>query len=451
MISNPLVNIAELIDNDYLVVIDTNVLLGLYRLSPDYADFALRCLGKIKNSIRVPYVVALEFSRHNKKLYKERQGSIKNSINESMTMMEDQKKKALNSVAVLKRRNFPDIDKLADSVADCYDRAISLLNDYFDEHSVLTLISDTWDSDLPEDFFMELQNNQQIMSSPELSEIYSICDAGERRYKDEIPPGYKDAKKKDGIKEYSDLIWWKEVVRYARKSRKNIILVTDDVKEDWWTIDEQGNYQFRPELIKEFENETKIRASQNQEVQLDSLMLVPFISTDFYEAVADSYNMGKSDAIEIATKLTDDKYINNIQEMVFDEIVGELVYSGTQYLDNTLTYVGTEGGESWEIEDSEFLGYEVDTRNGNTIYYRLNYMVHMSGSSFDYWGRDEDTKAPILSEPFYHEVKGVVSVLVCRDVDLLIDYEKDDDFACAGIEDGKLSEYVYMNHSYIRG
>ena len=79
-----------------------------------------------------------------------------------------------------------------------------------------------------------------------------------KRYKKENPPGYKDAKKKDGIRKYSDLIWWKEVIQYARKSRKNIVLVTDDVKEDWWTIDEKGQYLFRGELITEFEKETKL-------------------------------------------------------------------------------------------------------------------------------------------------------------------------------------------------
>lgn len=46
MKSDPLVKINELIEQDYLIVVDTNVLLGLYRLSPDYADFALKCLEK---------------------------------------------------------------------------------------------------------------------------------------------------------------------------------------------------------------------------------------------------------------------------------------------------------------------------------------------------------------------------------------------------------------------
>lgn len=199
----------------------------------------MKCLEKIKSFIRIPYVVALEFSRHNRKLYKDRQLSIKNSISDNLTMIENHKKKVLNAIAVLEKRNFPEIDELLNSVGACYDKATSLLDDYFDEHSVLTLINDTWNSDLPEDFLDELQNNQQVMAPLELSEIYGICDDGEKRYKKENPPGYKDAKEKDGIRKYSDLIWWKEVIQYARKSRKNIVLVTDDVKEDWWKIDKK--------------------------------------------------------------------------------------------------------------------------------------------------------------------------------------------------------------------
>ena len=54
MKSNPLVKINELIEQDYLIVVDTNVLLGLYRLSPDYADFALKCLETRRPSNRLP-------------------------------------------------------------------------------------------------------------------------------------------------------------------------------------------------------------------------------------------------------------------------------------------------------------------------------------------------------------------------------------------------------------
>ena len=81
-------------------------------------------------------------------------------------MIENHKKKVLNAIAVLEKRNFPEIDELLNSVGACYDKATSLLDDYFDEHSVLTLINDTWNSDLPEDFLDELQNEYYGAAEP---------------------------------------------------------------------------------------------------------------------------------------------------------------------------------------------------------------------------------------------------------------------------------------------
>lgn len=46
------------------------------------------------------------------------------------------------------------------------------------------------------------------MTSVTQEEIYQICEEGERRYKTDpqTPPGFKDAKNKDGVRKYSDLI-----------------------------------------------------------------------------------------------------------------------------------------------------------------------------------------------------------------------------------------------------
>ena len=44
------VNIKELIDNGYIVICDTNVYLHIYRFSPEFSDFALRCITEIIKS-----------------------------------------------------------------------------------------------------------------------------------------------------------------------------------------------------------------------------------------------------------------------------------------------------------------------------------------------------------------------------------------------------------------
>ena len=48
--SNSKIAIKELLqEKNYIVVLDANILLKIYRSSPDYAEFALECLGSIKD------------------------------------------------------------------------------------------------------------------------------------------------------------------------------------------------------------------------------------------------------------------------------------------------------------------------------------------------------------------------------------------------------------------
>ena len=85
-------------------------------------------------------------------------------------------------------------------------------------------------------------------------ELYRLCEEGEKRYNNKLPPGYKDDKgKKNGLNKYSDFIWWKEVIRYAKKNKCDVFLVTNDIKEDWWSKDDKGNSILRFELVSEFE------------------------------------------------------------------------------------------------------------------------------------------------------------------------------------------------------
>ena len=51
------VNIKELIDNGYIVICDTNVYLHIYRFSPEFSDFALRCMQAIQSGIIMPSTV----------------------------------------------------------------------------------------------------------------------------------------------------------------------------------------------------------------------------------------------------------------------------------------------------------------------------------------------------------------------------------------------------------
>ena len=84
-------------------------------------------------------------------------------------------------------------------------------------------------------------------------ETLEIIREGEMRYRNTIPPGYMDCREKKGTQIYGDLIIWKEVLQYAKNSKKDVIFICDDVKEDWYIADEKKrSFTPRHELIKEF-------------------------------------------------------------------------------------------------------------------------------------------------------------------------------------------------------
>jgi len=86
--------------------------------------------------------------------------------------------------------------------------------------------------------------------------LKEIIKLGESRFKEKIPPGYKD-QEKGGIRQYGDLIAWFQLIDKCSKEKKSAILITDDKKEDWWWLIEGKTMGPRPQLIEEFYKRTK--------------------------------------------------------------------------------------------------------------------------------------------------------------------------------------------------
>lgn len=444
--SDKSINIYELLKGNYVIICDTNVYLGLYGLSPDYANFALECLKSLKEYLILPYTVKIEYKRHCINHYQKRQKAMEYTADDIKKLADLQKNAMMNNISTLVKRQFPEIEELQTMVEEKFQEIKNLLTDYFDNRSVLDLLKDSWDEDYIDALINELCLMGNLMKDIPRDEVYRICEDGEKRYKKEIPPGFKDAKNKDGIRKYSDLILWNEVIKYAHDKQKNIIFVTDDLKPDWWNI-ENGKYEFLPRLISEFKKKTKLRNKENIDVKHVELEIIPFVSVDFFEAVANSLKIDKTDAVEQALKLTQEDYIQSIEYSAFDAILVDLQYSGTNYVDtNVLTQIGSEGIGEWEIESYTLDGYEIIQREEECIIYDLIYNVEMSGYSYDYWGRDDDTREVVLSPPFKHEISGTVVVRVVRKANVFMDFESDE-FEEAEIFSTEFDE-IYFKSAY---
>ncbi|WP_423738389.1 PIN-like domain-containing protein [Clostridium algidicarnis] len=294
-------------------------------------------------------------------------------------------------------------------------------------------MADVWQGkDFVKELFDEILIDNSLVPFTQ-QELYEICEEGEKRYKQEIPPGFKNGAKKDGIKKYSDLIIWKEILKYASEHEKNIIFVTDDVKRDWW---QDGS--FHPLLIEEFEAKTQ-------------KTIQAYRSTDFYSKISGILNIEKSDAIEIALKFTDLDYFNRIQDDVFGYIEHEIIWSGDRLINLETVNIGSEGIEEFEIIEYEFINAKQVERDFSEITYSFEYDIEIEGTSRDYWGRDDDTKEIILSPGVYHKFKGSIFVDVSRELDTFLDYFSDNDFNEAKIVSGVLEEIErrdYLEEDY---
>ncbi len=419
-------NIRNHIENGYRVVLDTNVLLNIYRYSPEFSEFALECLNAVREYIVLPATVKLEYDKHKNVEFSKMEERTKEASKETEHQISSAKEKILASCHGLERLQFQDIDDLKDSLSEKLDAVRDVLDNYFEAHAALDLIQHSWSGvDYLSNFVSEIDSNGQVMSSPSQEDIYRWCDDGQKRYDSKTPPGYKDAKNKDGVRKYSDLILWNETLRYAKNKLTNLVFVTDDVKADWWEYINNCR-RFHTKLIKEF-----VKTGQQ---------IIPMTSQDFFAEISEDYSIEKNDAVEIALRMTDNDYCRKIADSVFESVEEELMYSAIDYIDCDSADIGSEGIDEFEITDYKFVRAERIARNDNTVTYEFIYNITIEGTSYEYWGKDDDTKEIIRSNGKDHVFGGQIVVQVEREAEVFYDFEDDNSYETAIISGGKLKQ-----------
>ena len=236
--------------DDSLIVFDTNVLLNLYRYDVNVQEDFINVMKFYKERLWIPYQVGLEFHRN-------RTEKIRNNKNAYKSLKESLEKDLLKAVDSLcsngnyTRHPYIDVEGIKEKVKKCVasiskslDKLESKHPDYMQSDTILNTITDLFDGRVGSDF-----------QSTDLETLYKD---GEKRYANQIPPGYCDEKKKKNEQKrrlYGDLIVWKQTIHHSKTEKRNVIFVTDDYKEDWWDKVE-GKHSPRKELIKEFVENT---------------------------------------------------------------------------------------------------------------------------------------------------------------------------------------------------
>lgn len=422
------VDIKRLIDEKYIVICDTNVFLHIYRYSPEFSDFALRCVQAIQPSIIVPSTVRYEFLKHYRAYFSDMEKRVSRVGTDATSQITNAARKVLKTCDNLQALQYPDVIELKAKLEEKFDELLSIPEVFFENRMILDFIANPWGGkNLVYELVEQIIDNNQVMIAVTQEEIYKICEEGEKRYKADppIPPGFKDAKQKDGVRKYSDLIMWKEILRYSKVNKANIIFVTDDVKSDWW-IEEDGVKKFHPVLLDEFKRETCCE-------------IVTMTALEFLADTSACHGISKSDAVEIALRITDEEYFDRVNESVFKYIVDSLSLSGDSYIESS-THIGMNVIDELEVTEHEFVSAEQVERNQDEITYVFTFKVEADATSFDYWGRNDETKEIILAPVSFHTFEGLIRVEVTREADMYLDFEADDGFESAKIVEGHLEE-----------
>lgn len=226
-----------------IIIFDTNVLLNLYRYSDSTRNTILDLISKFSQQIYLPHQAGLEYNKNRYEVIAEQDKAYKEFLDKISQIQKDLQ--STNKPPFLSNKIDKNLNSVFEEVSAEVQESIQKYCDYLKDDPIYNKISELFDNRITEPF-----------SKEKLEEIYK---EGEDRYKLKIPPGFEDEKTKDGNRKFGDLILWKQVIEKAKELQKDVILITDERKIDWWwKIKDGRNMGPRQELVEEIKNQANV-------------------------------------------------------------------------------------------------------------------------------------------------------------------------------------------------
>ncbi|MER5335921.1 PIN domain-containing protein [Micromonospora sp. NPDC002717] len=239
------------------VVLDTNVLLDAYRFAAKTRAELFEALERLEDRLWLPHQVALEFHKNRVAVIAEHDASYRDAI-KTISNFRDQVTTNLGEKleSLSKRVALPDgeSDRLQQVALRGLDEAVRELERLRSEHGI------------PENAAHKdpiLEKFERLLSSrtgEPLSEHAEKAarDEAARRIKCKEPPGYEDRKKTDP---HGDYLLWRQALNEVMKRKTPLLIVTQDVKEDWFWRVGGKTMGARPELVDECKREAGVGLS----------------------------------------------------------------------------------------------------------------------------------------------------------------------------------------------
>ncbi|WP_375104122.1 PIN-like domain-containing protein [Paenibacillus sp. RS8] len=336
-------------DSDPLIVLDTNVFLRLYSQSPEMINQYIEILQSAKDKFWLPAQVVQEFEKNHKKEHGRNFNKYQVFLKQIQSTIEKNKNTLEGDFIKHLELKYPLIDELKSQITGFIDEMQKATVQY--EENIKQQIDDNkkvLKADAVKKFVHGLVESGATGKHFSVAQLISLYQEGKVRYKHLIPPGYKDVSKDtdDPTKQrkFGDLILWKQTLLKAKSENKSVIFVTNDIKEDWWVLDNDQPLCARYELSQEFSEIVgeKFIMSTGQN-------LLKYVST--------------INQIEIDTHLMYlDEYSDELIEELFDGIDWSEIFNKKHDLDSYLVHSGDlQPYIEDPISDVEITGYPEDT------------------------------------------------------------------------------------------
>jgi len=230
---------------DVLICVDTSVLLLPYKLGgSDLSDIVnvYRLLAKEKR-LFLPARVAREFIR----LRDQHLADIVKAAQDQASQIKEPAK--LPPLLLSGLEEFEKIENLSAELTAARTEYLSALR------GIIGRIKAWRGNDPVSDLYREVFEAEQIV---ELEESQKALETEwQKRLRNKTPPGYKDGAKADtGI---GDFLVWKSILKVGIARQKDIVLVTNEAKSDWFVRGGNEPIFPRPELVAEFRRESRGR------------------------------------------------------------------------------------------------------------------------------------------------------------------------------------------------
>ena len=215
-----------------LIAVDANVLLNLYGYSRATRNKLLKLFNNLRDRLWIPHQFASEFQRNRIKAIFDQVDAYK-SVERQLNDVRDKHLTPKHRHPFITRRSMDALATIQEELKKGRLRHEKLLSDDSIFDAITELLTD------------------RVGKAPSPEDLDRMYGEARQRYESRIPPGYADSAKPEPEK-FGDYVGWRQILDHSISENRSLILVTDDLKDDWWLRYKDRTIGPRPELISEY-------------------------------------------------------------------------------------------------------------------------------------------------------------------------------------------------------